>query len=124
MEDQATDRARRIRQTCSVFVHRLVSSGRVEERIDEMIGRQRGRRYARQRQVVSLDVSPGLLTAQVQGSRRTPYVVTLVVCSPSWRTSSPRRRPPCSRALAGPEGQVQLPGLGQSLPHISTDLIR
>jgi uncharacterized Zn finger protein len=46
---------------------------------------QRGRRYARQGQVVSLDVSPGLLTAQVQGSRRTPYVVTVVVSSPSQR---------------------------------------
>ena len=46
---------------------------------------QRGRRYARQGQVVSLDVSPGLLTAQVQGSRRTPYVVTIVVSSPTER---------------------------------------
>lgn len=46
---------------------------------------QRGRRYARQGQVVSLDISPGLLTAQVQGSRRTPYVVTVVVASPSTR---------------------------------------
>ena len=41
VEDQATDRAHRIGQTRSVFVHRLVSSGTVEERIDEMIGRKR-----------------------------------------------------------------------------------
>lgn len=46
---------------------------------------QRGRRYARQGQVVSLDVSAGLLTAQVQGSRLTPYVVTVVVSSPTER---------------------------------------
>ncbi|MDA8435672.1 MAG: SWIM zinc finger family protein [Actinomycetales bacterium] len=39
----------------------------------------RGRSYARQGQVLSLDISPGLLTAQVQGSRRTPYVVTITV---------------------------------------------
>jgi len=39
----------------------------------------RGRNYARQGQVLSLDISPGLLTAQVQGSRRTPYVVTITI---------------------------------------------
>lgn len=38
---------------------------------------QRGRRYARQGQLVSFDVQPGALVAQVQGSRRTPYVVTV-----------------------------------------------
>jgi uncharacterized Zn finger protein len=37
---------------------------------------QRGRRYARQGQLVDFDVQPGHLVAQVQGSRRTPYVVT------------------------------------------------
>lgn len=37
---------------------------------------QRGRRYARQGQLVDFDVHPGHLVAQVQGSRRTPYVVT------------------------------------------------
>jgi len=49
---------------------------------------QRGRRYARQGQVLSLDVSPGLLAAQVQGSRRTPYLVTIAVSTPTdrqWR---------------------------------------
>ncbi len=39
----------------------------------------RGRSYARQGQVLSLDISPGLLTSQVQGSRRTPYVVTITI---------------------------------------------
>ena len=38
---------------------------------------QRGRRYARQGQLVSFDVQPGVLVAQVQGSRPTPYVVTV-----------------------------------------------
>ena len=46
---------------------------------------QRGRRYARVGQVRSLDVSPGLLTAKVQGSRRAPYVVTITVAIPDQR---------------------------------------
>lgn len=49
---------------------------------------QRGRRYARSGQVMSLDVSPGLIAAQVQGSRPTPYLVTVRSAEPSptqWR---------------------------------------
>jgi uncharacterized Zn finger protein len=38
---------------------------------------QRGRRYARQGQLVSFDVQPGLVVAQVQGSRSAPYVVSV-----------------------------------------------
>jgi uncharacterized Zn finger protein len=38
---------------------------------------QRGRRYARSGQVISLKVVPGVIAAQVQGSRRTPYLVTI-----------------------------------------------
>lgn len=38
---------------------------------------QRGRRYARTGQVLTLQVTPGLLSAQVQGSRATPYLVTV-----------------------------------------------
>lgn len=38
---------------------------------------QRGRRYARSGQVLSVEVTPGLLVAQVQGSRRTPYLVSI-----------------------------------------------
>ncbi len=48
---------------------------------------QRGRRYARQGQLVSFEVQPGLLAAQVQGSRRTPYLVTVaapVLSDPQW----------------------------------------
>ena len=44
---------------------------------------QRGRRYARAGQVLSLDVRPGLLLAQVQGSRRTPYVVSIAAATPT-----------------------------------------
>ena len=38
---------------------------------------KRGRRYARSGQVLSLEVNPGLIAAQVQGSRRTPYLVSI-----------------------------------------------
>jgi uncharacterized Zn finger protein len=43
----------------------------------------RGRRYARVGQVLSLDVRSGSLVAQVQGSRRTPYVVTIEMREPT-----------------------------------------
>lgn len=38
---------------------------------------QRGRRYARQGQVVALEEGKGQIAAKVQGSRRTPYKVTI-----------------------------------------------
>jgi len=38
---------------------------------------QRGRSYARKGQVISLDVSPGLVLAEVQGSRARPYRVRI-----------------------------------------------
>ena len=44
---------------------------------------QRGRRYARGGQVLSVEVLPSLLVAQVQGSRRTPYVVTIRADAPT-----------------------------------------
>jgi uncharacterized Zn finger protein len=50
---------------------------------------QRGRRYARTGQVLSLEVQPGLLASQVQGSRRTPYLVTVRLAVPTesqWKT--------------------------------------
>ncbi len=40
---------------------------------------QRGRRYARAGQVIELDVAMGLISAQVQGSRSRPYLVTIRV---------------------------------------------
>jgi uncharacterized Zn finger protein len=44
---------------------------------------QRGRRYARAGQVLSFDVQAGMLVARVQGSRRTPYVVTVAAAQPT-----------------------------------------
>jgi SNF2 family DNA or RNA helicase len=41
VEDQATDRAYRIGQLRNVQVHKLVTAGTIEERIDEMIARKR-----------------------------------------------------------------------------------
>ncbi|HEX3427061.1 MAG TPA: DEAD/DEAH box helicase [Acidimicrobiales bacterium] len=41
VEDQATDRAYRIGQRRTVLVHKLVSSGTVEERVDELIAAKR-----------------------------------------------------------------------------------
>ena len=40
---------------------------------------QRGRTYARKGQVISLDIGPGSVTAQVQGSRARPYRVRIGV---------------------------------------------
>lgn len=44
---------------------------------------QRGRRYARTGQVLSLDVQAATIAAQVQGSRRTPYLVTVSLPEPT-----------------------------------------
>jgi len=44
---------------------------------------QRGRRYARTGQVLSLDVGAATIAAQVQGSRRTPYLVTVSLPEPT-----------------------------------------
>ena len=39
----------------------------------------RGKNYARRGQVLTLEVAPGVVTASVQGSRRTPYKVSIVL---------------------------------------------
>ena len=39
----------------------------------------RGKNYARRGQVVSLEVAPGVVRASVQGSRRTPYKVSIAL---------------------------------------------
>jgi SNF2 family DNA or RNA helicase len=41
VEDQATDRAHRIGQTRTVHVHKLVTAGSLEERVDELLQRKR-----------------------------------------------------------------------------------
>jgi uncharacterized Zn finger protein len=54
-----------------------------------MTGRlSRGRNYARAGQVLALDISPGYVTARVQGSRPKPYQVRIQVLpltTPQWR---------------------------------------
>jgi len=44
---------------------------------------QRGRRYARTGQVLSLDVRTATIASQVQGSRRTPYLITVSLPEPT-----------------------------------------
>lgn len=44
---------------------------------------QRGRRYARAGQVLTLQVRAATIAAQVQGSRRTPYLVTVSLPEPT-----------------------------------------
>ena len=39
----------------------------------------RGKNYARRGQVLSLEVAPGVVTASVQGSRKTPYKVSIAM---------------------------------------------
>lgn len=49
---------------------------------------QRGRAYARAGQVLDIAISPGLVTAKVQGSRRTPYAVSIRISAlkpEAWR---------------------------------------
>lgn len=46
---------------------------------------QRGRRYARAGQILSLEVRTVTIAAQVQGSRRTPYLVTISLPEPTSR---------------------------------------
>ncbi len=43
----------------------------------------RGKSYARKGQVLTLDVTAGMIVAQVQGSRRVPYAVTIRIKPPT-----------------------------------------
>jgi uncharacterized Zn finger protein len=55
-------------------------AGRWLEAMEQVMDRgrlQRGRRYARQGQVLALEEGRGQITARVQGSRRTPYRITI-----------------------------------------------
>ena len=60
----------------------------------EMVGiggrLQRGKRYARTGQVISMQVKPGKVTASVQGSRATPYkvsIATKVLSAAEWKAA-------------------------------------
>lgn len=58
---------------------KLMDSGRLS----------RGRSYARRGQVIDIDVAPGVVTSQVQGSRWTPYEVEIqlkVLSDRQWET--------------------------------------
>ncbi|MCB8943547.1 MAG: hypothetical protein H6658_07310 [Ardenticatenaceae bacterium] len=58
------------------------------ERVMDRGRLQRGRSYARRGQVLSLEESKGKITAKVQGSRRTPYKITIELtplAESSWR---------------------------------------
>ena len=51
----------------------------VLERFDIGARLGRGRSYARKGQVTAIDIGPGKVTAKVQGSRPTPYAVTIKI---------------------------------------------
>lgn len=82
VEGGLTTRSRRGSMAESWWSHRFVD---VLESYGLGARMQRGRRYARAGQVMSLDISSGLMAAQVQGSRRTPYLVTIKVATPTTR---------------------------------------
>jgi hypothetical protein len=86
---------------------------------------QRGRRYARTGQVMSLDVSAGLLAAQVQGSRRTPYLVTVSVPPPTeaqWQVVEDALTARIGLAAALLAGEVP-PSLEESFDAAGTPLL-
>ncbi|GAA4229682.1 putative Zn finger protein [Streptosporangium album] len=51
------------------------------ERVCDRGRLSRGRSYARSGQVLDLEIAPGLVTARVQGSRRTPYKVGIEIAA-------------------------------------------
>jgi uncharacterized Zn finger protein len=59
----------------------------------------RGRRYARAGQVLDLDIEPGTVTAHVQGSRPTPYRVSIGVLTLSSKDWSRVEQVMASRAI-------------------------
>lgn len=67
----------------------------------------RGKAYARKGQVISLDIGVGRVRAQVQGSRPTPYDVTITfapLSEPEWERveiALSEQALPCAKLLAG-----------------------
>lgn len=74
-------------------IERILDSGRLS----------RGRTYARSGQVRTLDIGPGRITAQVQGSRPTPYeaIISLdVLTDEDWRQVAEAFREDASQVAA------------------------
>ena len=67
----------------------------------------RGRTYARQGQVIDLGIGAGLVVAQVQGTRRTPYGVQITMPAASDERWDGHRR------NAGRPGRVRRPPVGR-----------
>lgn len=98
--------------------------------IDERLAR--GRKYARQGQVVSVDVKKGVVTGSVQGSGRRPYKVTIKIKTlpaRAWKTAVPElfARPDIAASLLAGRIPEEAEGifakLGYSLlPSRSKDL--
>ena len=76
VESQATDRAHRIGQTKTVFVHLFVAAGTIEERVDEMLRRKESLRdliadgQAFWRAALGADLGAASRTARDAGDRR------------------------------------------------------
>ncbi|MGH3856959.1 MAG: SWIM zinc finger family protein [Pseudonocardiaceae bacterium] len=80
---RAVEGGLKARSTCGAIAQTWWSERFLE--VLETIGMgnrlQRGRSYARSGQVISLDVGPGSVTAQVQGSRARPYRVRIGIAA-------------------------------------------
>jgi uncharacterized Zn finger protein len=70
----------------------------------------RGRRYARQGQVISIDIEKGIVRAKVQGSRAKPYTVTMELATVSSDSLKRLEQEIAGRILIGAKLQVgQMP---------------
>ena len=97
VEDQATDRAHRIGQTRAVQVHRLVTEGTIEERVDQLLQRKRdlAESVLGSGEVALTELSDAelrdLVTLRVPaGPDHRPCLTRS--CCPGWRASAGPRR--------------------------------
>lgn len=72
VENQSTDRAFRIGQAKNVMVHKFVTTGTIEEKIDMMIEEKQKPRKTKEK---NTDISPII----IQGSGSKPYLVVLIL---------------------------------------------
>jgi uncharacterized Zn finger protein len=85
---------------------------------------ERGRRYARKGQLVDFVVEPGVVTARVQGSRPTPYTVTVAmrpVSDQQWANVEEAMRARVAFAARLLDGEVP-PELEQVFGAVDVDL--